>query len=151
MAEAGSPAVTGEPNLRLLAAFGALGLIPFWAPLAGAVLRPGWTGAPGLQLAYGGLILSFLGGVRLGRVLTARSASTTALSMLPSIFGLVVAALPAGPLLLRYGLLIAGFALMWLWDVRSSDLPSGYRRLRTPLTAMAVAALALGAVFIRQV
>lgn len=147
MAEPEAGRAVFKPTSGALAVFGALGLIPFLAPFVWLQ----WPGAASLQLAYGGLILSFLGGVRLGRALNEMDAfPTIALSMLPSIAGLVVAALPAALIGPRYGLLIAGFALMWWWDRSSQILPAWYRRLRTPLTFCAVAALSLGALYLGQ-
>ncbi|MDP9103124.1 MAG: DUF3429 domain-containing protein [Pseudomonadota bacterium] len=149
MGKAQTAKAISRPASGALAVFGALGLIPFWAPLLAPFIWPQWSGAANLQLAYGGLILSFLGGVRLGRALNAPEAFfTIALSMLPSIGGLVVAALPvslSGP---RYAILVLGFALMWWWDRSSKSLPGWYRRLRTPLTVCAIAALAVGAVWL---
>jgi hypothetical protein len=64
--------------------------------------------------------------------------------MLPTIAGLALLAAPV-PGTLRFTGLAAALALHWLWDVRSSDLPAWYPRLRGILTAGAVAGLLAGA------
>ena len=127
---------------------GLAGLIPFvaaalslWVPL------PGLEPAQGLRLglAYGAVILSFLGGVRWGAALRPlserRQAVEFAVSVLPSLAGWLALLLPDIPALC---LLIVGFLLQALWDVTSVEtgkLPSWFGRLRMLLTAGAVLSL----------
>ncbi len=134
------------PPSRLVAMFGALGLIPFWAPLALALAAPGYgRWALGVQAVYAGLILSFLGGARFGRALdTPGGGAVVSISMLPSIVAL---GLLAAPLTRAAGSLALALALVaaFLWDVRARGLPASYKRLRAALTVFAAAALAIGA------
>jgi len=152
----------GRPPDRPVAVFGYLGLVPFWAPVvfaAGArvagplslvLLAPvsaSW--ALTLQRVYAALILSFLGGARFGRALTTPgSGSVVALSMLPTIGGLAVLALPL-PHAVAQLALAAGLGLAWLWDLRAADLPAGYKRLRAVLTAASALALVAGAAILQ--
>ncbi len=104
--------------------------------------------------AYGGLILSFLGGIRWGAVLgpadARRQARDFTLSIVPSLVAL--AALFLVPTV-ALALLVASFLLMALWDVLAVEagfLPQWYGRLRMVLTTGAVLSLLamLVAVFI---
>ena len=127
---------------------GLAGVIPFWAAALAFLL----TGAgPGFflhaGLAYGAVILSFLGGIRWGEALKGRGererALLFALSVLPSLAGWAGLILPAIP---GVSLLIAGFLLQALWDVISvqrGELPGWFARLRMWLTTLAVTALLL--------
>jgi hypothetical protein len=132
--------------LRLAAVFGALGLIPFWAPLGLALAAPAYARwALGVQAVYAGLILSFLGGARFGRAVDApRGGAVVAISMLPSLVALGVLAAPVTTAVGHVALALALVAAC-LWDLRAADLPAGYKRLRAALTAGAAAALSLGA------
>jgi hypothetical protein len=138
---------------------GGLGLIPFVALAASIV-----TGLPQLPfdarsglIAYGAVILSFLGGVHWGIALSTDGIRLGAgrtdggrllIGVLPSLIGWGGSLLqPSGGLML----LIAGFLLQGLIDLRSSSrgaLPTWYPRLRVPLTLIAVASL--GAALVAQ-
>lgn len=129
------------------------GLIPFAASaLAIVVFRQD----PFLQetagralLAYGAVILSFLGGVHWGRALYAPTGHLQTrdfvLSVLPSVFGWSCLLLPivsAGVLLLIFG---------YIWQVyvdlramRQNILPHWFGRLRVQLTAGATLFLLIG-------
>ena len=129
-------------------AYGLLGLIPF---AAGAVasLTVGGTGRAPAQLGlliYGGLILSFLGGGRWGLEIGRPTVRTAVVS--GSMAGAVVStiliaatAVPCGWRLLALALAHVG---QWAWDVRSTQTPGWYPRLRHALTAGAVLSLLLG-------
>jgi hypothetical protein len=126
---------------------GLAGLLPFAAAAAGAHLLPPDQQGLALRalLAYGAVILSFLGGVRWG--LAIRDAEAGALlprlawSVTPSLLGWVALLLPAAPGL---ALLAAGFAAALLADLRASEAPGWYRRLRLPLSLGAILATTLG-------
>ncbi len=132
--------------------YGALGLIPFWAPTAIAWARPELTEVMKDALAiYAALILSFLGGARWAFAVArpAPRAVTVSLAMLPTLagFGLLLTPESAGRLRLL-GLSIA-LAAMGAWDLRPGDPPAWYPRLRAPLTVAAVGGVLLGAVVLR--
>lgn len=136
----------GIPRSALL--LGLAGLVPF---AAAALAR--WLDVPGIGencarfagIAYGAVILSFLGGIRwgvsLGPVAARERRLNFTLGVLPSLAGWAALMLPALPGL---ALLIAGFVLHALWDALAADagrLPQWFGRLRMILTAGAVAAL----------
>ena len=126
---------------------GLAGLLPFAAAAAGALLLPADQQGLALRalLAYGAVILSFLGGVRWG--LAIREAETAALlprlawSVTPSLLGWVALLLPPQPGLM---LLAAGFVAALLADWRAAEAPGWYRRLRLPLSAGAILAMIIG-------
>ncbi len=95
--------------------------------------------------AYGAVILSFLGGVRWGKLLDddarLRHWAPLALSVLPSLIGWCSLLLPPPAMLL---LLIAGFAAQYALDisaVRRGELPPWFGRLRLILSSGAVLSL----------
>ena len=101
-----------------------------------------------MLMAYGAVILSFLGGVRWGVCIGPLAGPDRnrelGLSVLPSIVAWV-AFLP-GPIL-ALGILITGFIVQCLWDVMSVEqgrLPRWYGTLRLQLTAVVVICLAAG-------
>ena len=100
-----------------------------------------------LLLAYGAIILSFMGGVHWGAAMLRSDTELAALgrSVLPSLLALPAAALGGSSGLL---LLALGFGGLLIYDeseVRSGRLPSWYPALRRPLTGIVVACLLLGA------
>ncbi len=130
---------------------GAAGLLPFLG-LAIATLVLG--GAPGATaraavLAYGAVILSFLGGIHWGLAIAApgpaRLAGWLGLSVVPSLLAWVALLLPPpGGLLL----LAAAIAAMLVPDRRATaagQAPAWYPALRLPLSAAAAGALLLAA------
>lgn len=143
-ARADRPAPPWPPTL-----LGAAGVIPFVG--AGALLAfgPPTLAGPALLwlVAYAAVILSFLGGVRWGAEI-ARSEqprfSVLALSVLPSLAGWVLLAVPFATAELQLGGFLLAFAWMWLWDSRAVDLKPWYRRLRSWLTLGAAIGLGLG-------
>lgn len=125
---------------------GGAGLIPFFAAALAAVW-PGFADhdfALRALIAYGAVILSFLGGVRWGLAIAERPDALwgpLAVSVAPSLGGWVALLLPAGTGLV---LLALGFAVMVALDGRLVAAPAWYRRLRLPLSAGAILALLVG-------
>ena len=143
---------TGRPEEPLppgASALGYGGLLPFAAAVLGIVLLDGEMRALAVRalLAYGAVILSFLGAVHWGLVL-ARPPGDTARRLLggvlPSLAGWVALLLPA-----RFGLalLVMAFGAFWLYEHRvlgARFLPGSYLGLRRNLTLGACALLTLG-------
>ncbi len=101
-----------------------------------------------MLMAYGAVILSFLGGVRWGLCIGPLAGPDRnrelGLSVLPSLVAWV-AFLP-GPIL-ALGILLTGFVVQCLWDVMSAEqgrLPRWYSTLRLQLTAVAAICLLAG-------
>ena len=106
--------------------------------------------------AYGALILSFLGGIQWG--LAIRNSDGNArtrqgltmmlfLSIVPSLIGWTAVLVEE---LLGLGLLIVGFALVLIADVRMVNRGMGPRwhlRLRYPLTAVVISCLTITALY----
>ena len=106
---------------RSVLAYGLLGLIPFLAPPLLTAAVPAHGGFLALiALAYGALILSFLGGARWGLAVAnpAPGVGTITVSMLPTLAGLALLLAPAVPrplqLLVMAGLLLAPIAHRFL-------------------------------------
>jgi hypothetical protein len=146
MGEPGRPA---EPLPPGASALGYGGLVPFAAAVIGIVLLDGEMRALAARalLAYGAVILSFLGAVHWGLVL-ARPAADTARRLLggvlPALAGWVALLLST-----RFGLalLVVAFGGFWLYEHRvlgAGFLPLSYLGLRRDLTLGACALLTLG-------
>ncbi len=129
---------------------GVFGLLPF----GGSALSAAFLGEPyggwaiAALMAYGAVILSFLGGIHWG-VAIASDPGNGALpgrlmvSVAPSLVAWAGFLLP-----LRVGLLVlaAGFAVILYVDIRATragEMPSWYPRLRRPLSIAVIAALLL--------
>lgn len=137
-----------SPVPRSVAIYGALGVIPFWAPSAIAWARPALTGAMTFALAiYAALILSFLGGARWAFAASRPRPSVVvvSLAMLPTLVGFGLLLAPASVGWLRLPGLAAALAVMGLWDLRPDDAPAWYPRLRGFLTLGAVGGVVVGA------
>ena len=126
---------------------GFAGLIPFFT--AAAI---GLVGAIPLHdislkalLAYGAVILSFLGGIRWGlAIATARSVGLLghlSVSVAPALLGWVALLVPPSTGLI---LLALGFAAMLMADFRLSTAPYWYGTLRLPLSIGAIVSLLIG-------
>ena len=129
--------------------YGLSGLTPFILAALGALAT---DGVPRLllQLAlliYGGLILSFLGGGRWGLEVGRGPvrAGVISGSMAGAVVSTLLVAAAAVPAPLRLIVMALAHLGQWAWDVRSSDMPAWYPRLRHVLTAGAVGCLLLGA------
>ena len=132
---------------------GYLGLIPF---VAGAVLV--LTGDPASRdlairavIAYGAVIVSFVGAIHWGIALNAahaRAGTLYVVSVLPSLVAwLALLFTPPTGLVL----LIAAFVLLWLYEratLWSNVFPGWFATLRTRLTAVAASILALLLMFV---
>lgn len=144
-----------EPGVpRAVLVYGLLGVIPFWAPPAAAVLWPHVLPlAAVVASVYGALILSFLGGARWGLEVAraAPRAGIVSLAMLPTLVGLVLLLLPADWRAGQLWALATALLLHWLWDLGAHGLPPWYPRLRTILTVGAVTGLATMALLVGHV
>lgn len=145
----------GIPSLPL--ALTLSGLIPFAVPAALLWIGPA---DPALQdragmalLAYGAVILSFLGGVRWGAEINAQGSGGLPrpgllnLSMLGPLagWGLVLWGAFGGLAWPVFVALAGTHGLHALWDTDGAGLPLWYRRLRRLAAGGAVAALAAAA------
>ena len=133
---------------------GGLGIIPFAGlslatPFASDALKAQLSFA---LMAYGAIILSFLGGIHWGLAIggVPQSDNTLwrriALSILPS---LVAWAALLAPSSIGFLVLAAAFVAMLLVDIRASrvnEVPAWYPKLRWPLSCGVVAALLLGTI-----
>jgi hypothetical protein len=133
---------------------GGLGALPFIG-LSGAA--PFLDGAPRIffvqaLVAYGALILSFLGGVHWGLAIVSESKADRQelrtrliVSVIPSLAAWVALLFPEKTGLLILAAAIA--AMLWV-DIRATrggNAPPWYPKLRIPLTCVVVAALLFGA------
>lgn len=146
MAEASVP--------RGVLVYGLLGVIPFWAPAAMAVLWPHVIPLAGVMAGvYAALILSFLGGARWGLEVmrTGPRLGIVSLAMLPTLIGFALLLLPAEWRAGQLWALAAALLVHWLWDLGAKGLPPWYPRLRTILTVGAVSGLATMALLIGHV
>lgn len=147
------------PPLAILLGLG--GLVPFVAGSLGALMLGSNGALRSLQalIAYGAVILAFLGGVHWGFALTGGAGQTSqtlrarlGLGVLPSLIGWA-ALLVASTGLPDVGLaiLLAGFIATSIVEAQASRaglMPAGYMGLRWALTAGAV--LCLGCVLIAR-
>lgn len=136
-------------------ALGTAGLIPFvgLAAFSSILNTPSAEIAETLLLAYGAVILSFLGGSRWGAEIHRRpeapSPGILCLAMLPSLTGwaaVIIDVLQTGAT--AFWLLAAAFTLHLLWDmtaIRNGLFPHWYMPLRVGLTGVAVASLVAAA------
>ena len=133
-----------RPALHL----GFAGLIPFVAASLGVWIAgyPQNLIALDIQLAYGAVILSFMGAVHWGLAMAGGEAAVSyrrlSWSVAPALVGWL--ALLLNPV---YGLLLMalGFAAVYFGDLRSitaGNAPAWYKALRKPLTVIVIAALA---------
>ncbi|MDA3913449.1 DUF3429 domain-containing protein [Oleiagrimonas sp.] len=122
------------------------GLLPFLATLALAVLAPGARIlASSMFIAYGAVILSFIGGTRWGSGLAMQAPGPRLVeSVLPSLLGfgaLLLVHTPAPAL----AVLAAGFAAWLVIDLRDRTWSPAYRHMRLGIS---ITVLALHAAWI---
>ena len=140
------------PSIALLLGIG--GLIPFVVCSLGALANPPPNDELSLMalVAYGAVILAFLGGVHWGFGLEGSGTTTTSvqrarfgLGVLPSLLGwvaLLLVFLGLGRVAL--GLLVLGFFLTTIVEARASragHMPRGYMGLRWVLSSVVVVCL----------
>ena len=138
-----------RPLPQGLTALGYAGLLPFVACVLAIALLEGEarTFAVRALVAYGAVILSFLGAVHWGLLLRqpfAAAPARLAISVLPSLAGWVALLLPD-----RYALalLVVSFGGFWLYEHRAvgpTFLPQGYLDLRRQLSLAVCALLTFG-------
>jgi hypothetical protein len=138
-----------RPLPQGLTALGYAGLLPFVACVLAIALLEGEarTFAVRALVAYGAVILSFLGAVHWGLLLRqpdAAAPARLAIGVLPSLAGWVALLLPD-----RYALalLVVSFGGFWLYEHRvvgTALLPPGYLELRRYLSLAVCALLTLG-------
>ena len=128
---------------------GLAGVLPFWLV---AVLS--WSHsdpvsnpqAAAVTIAYGAIILSFLGGIRWGPGNCTRQDKRSHLDVDIELFAGGAAGFASMflPPIVALAVLISGFLLQALWDVVTADagrLPQWFATLRMMLTALVVPAL----------
>lgn len=129
---------------------GLAGLVPFAVCAAGAFIGPeAWTGvALRALIAYGAVILAFLGAVHWGLALAATAESETRHARTRLTLGVVPVLIGWGALMLPAWLgliaLIAGFLVVWAAEesgAREGLVPSRYLWLRRLLTLAVVVIL----------
>ena len=138
-----------RPLPRGLTALGYAGLLPFVACVLVIALLKGEARAFAVRalVAYGAVILSFLGAVHWGLLLRRSDATAPArlvIGVLPSLAGWAALLLPD-----RYALalLVVAFGGFWLYEHRAVGtalLPPGYLVLRRQLSLTVCALLTLG-------
>ena len=120
----------------------ASGALPFIAAAILALTNAGDVRgfqADQIAVAYGAVILSFLGGIRWGDAVAKGAAATLFVSVLPSLAGF------AALLINNFNgamILITGFALQAVWDfIAPGTLPKWFIILRMLVSAIVIACL----------
>lgn len=128
----------------IAAALGYAGAIPFLVGAAAVALA---LLPPTPLLAYGAVILAFMGGIHwgLGMPGSAPDAGRLALSVVPALLGWAALLLGGRPGLLLLAVAFLGLLALELATTRSGVAPSWYPTLRVPLTAVVVTSLLLAA------
>ena len=153
-----SPSLSGSSSVPSAAKWlGAVGLLPFIGLASASVVsEPSQLDPAAFALvAYGAVILSFLGGIHWGLTISSSVSLTDGkaffrrlcVSVLPSLLGWGALFLP-----LSTGLFVlaAGFTLLLLYDLwasRAGQAPSWYPSLRLPLSLVVIVTLSVAAVF----
>jgi hypothetical protein len=144
--------MSSKPSLAVLV-IGASGLVPFVLLTVALPLAPasGTRTIVAGMIAYGAVVLGFLGGVRWGAELVRQSPAPFRMAMAglataPAWASLLVSAQQTLAIAL---VLAAGLAQLW-WDVRAAQtglLPVWTRTLRIGLTATAAVCLGVAAFY----
>jgi len=133
------------PRSALLLGFA--GLIPFFGTAAVSIVpdMPLQHFSLRALLAYGAVILTFLGGIRWGLAMVSSGPANLFgplfVSVVPALLAWFALLLPSS---LGLILLALGFAGVLVADLRLSTAPTWYPILRLPLSAGAIIALSLG-------
>ena len=136
--ETAAPSVTLSERARWL---GYGGLVPFVGCLvlmAGSAYR---TQAELALVAYGAVILTFIGAIHWGRGLDRQQPILLLVSVIPSLLAWVSLLVSVE---LAIPMQMSGFALLYAYDRRSYLALHWFRRLRGRLTAGVMTLLALG-------
>ena len=128
------------PLPRGLSLLGWSGTLPFIATLAVAALEPGYRSAVlAAFVAYGAVILSFLGGARWGSALARASPPLRFVeAVLPSLLAFA-ALMVLHQWTWALSLLAAGFLLWMVVDVFDPQWSPAYRRLRLHISVLVLA------------
>ena len=129
-------------------ALGLAGLIPFWVAALAVAFAEGEIEVAALraQVAYGAVILTFLGGVHWGLALRAPHEAGWARlgwGVLPSLVGWVALLMAPRPALALLALALAAALLADLRSLGTGVAAAWYLPLRRLLTAAAVASIAV--------
>jgi hypothetical protein len=138
-------AVASDPRLPPgMLVLGWSGVLPFAGAIALALIAPQWrTLALSAFVAYGAVILSFLGGTRWGSGLLSGAALPRFVeAVLPSLVGFAALLFLHRPLI-ALGLLAAGFTIWLLCDLRDPTWSPAYRRMRLGISVVVLALHAL--------
>lgn len=113
------------------------GVLPFVATWLVAAVRPDWrAAAEAAFIAYGAVILSFLGGARWGRGLALRESPRRFVeAVLPSLVGFAALLLLHAPAW-ALAVLAVGFATWLHLDLRDRRWPTAYRSLRLQVSVV---------------
>ena len=125
------------PLPRGMLALGWSGVLPFALTVGTAVTNPAWSGwAEAVFVAYGAVILSFLGGARWGRALAADVAPGRFVeAILPSLIGFA-ALLMLHKASIALILLAMGFAIWLAIDQRDRLWSPAYKRMRLGISVV---------------
>jgi hypothetical protein len=129
------------PGMLLL---GWSGVLPFAGAIGLAFAAPQWRMlAMSAFVAYGAVILSFLGGARWGSgLITGAAPLRFAEAVLPSLIGFAALVLLHSPGI-ALGLLAAGFAIWLVCDLRDPTWSPVYRRMRLGISVVVLVLHAL--------
>lgn len=121
---------------------GLVGLLPFYVLAAVAGIAELRELAVTAYLAYGAVILSFLGGIAWGRALSASDAKAYRLSIVPSLVAWAALLMPQAA---GIAMLAAGFGLQgWLdWRSLRDTSTAWFGRLRAVLSVAVLASMGL--------
>jgi Protein of unknown function (DUF3429) len=129
---------------KMALALMSFGALPFIGAAVLAVSNAGDVRgfqADQIAVAYGAVILSFLGGIRWGDAIAKGPAATLFISVLPSLAGFLAL------LINNFNgamILIAGFGAQALWDfIAPGTLPNWFVKLRMAISAIVIACLAI--------
>jgi hypothetical protein len=146
--------MTPPPTVPSAAAWlGGLGFLPFLSLSLALTILDGDQRALAARalLAYGGVILSFLGGVQWGLAIAAPGQALLwqrlSLSVVPSLLAWLALLLPTK---IGFCLLVLSLALVLWADLRAvgqGAAPAWYGRLRLPLSAAVMISLAVAALW----